>query len=91
MGTLLPIKQNHEENPDHHGTTSPEASLPGGAIEKTDDSLLAFETAHGIPGRLRVVFPRLMHRKGVMSQVVGYLLFKTRRGPGPQKPFSAPA
>lgn len=63
MGTLHPIKQNHEEN----GTASPEASF---------DSLLAFETAHAIPGRLRVVFPRLMHRKGVMSQVAGYLSLK---------------
>ena len=47
--------------------------MPEEVSGKTDNSLLAFNMVHAIPGRLRFVFPHLKNRKEMISHVTGYL------------------
>ena len=76
MGTVYPIKQDHEEHRNHQKALSREASIPKEVSGKTDDSLFAFDMVHAIPGRLRFVFPHLKNRKEIISDVIGYLFAK---------------
>lgn len=67
MGTVHPIKKDHQE------AFSGQASTPKEITGKTDISLFAFNMVHAIPGRLRFVFPHLKNRKEMISHVTGYL------------------
>lgn len=76
MGTVHPIKQEHEERRNNQEALSREISTPKEIRGKIDNSLFAFDMVHEIPGRLRFVFPQLKNRSETLSDVVGYLSAK---------------
>jgi|GEM_PF-642772 len=76
MGTLHPIKQDHENGQNHKKPHSRENSTPGDISGETHSSLFAFDIAHDIPGRLRLVFPQLKNKRDMISDMVDYLTIK---------------
>ena len=77
MGTVHAIKkQGHAESRNNPEAFPRKTSTPGEFHGQSDDSLPAFDIAHAIPGRLRIVFPHLKNRREMISDITGYLSAK---------------
>ena len=74
MGTVHFIKP--AKDPVHQDPPNRKPPDPPGSKGKRENAPLAFHIAHALPGRLRLIFPQLKHRKEMICRVADALSLK---------------